>query len=79
MTKVATVRSATTFFLILHAAVGIEPLVLLDVVAREDDHIPAAHIAYTVRLESEAVHAEGNGRWIHVSYVPGNLKCEVIE
>ena len=22
---------------------------------------------------------EGNGRWIHVSYVPGNLKCEVIE
>ena len=22
---------------------------------------------------------EGNGRWIHISYVPGNLKCEVIE
>ena len=22
---------------------------------------------------------EGNGRWIHISYVPGNLKCQVIE
>ena len=22
---------------------------------------------------------EGDGRWIHVSYVPGNLKCQVIE
>ena len=22
---------------------------------------------------------EGDGRWIHISYVPGNLKCEVIE
>ncbi len=54
-----TVRSAITFFLILHAAVGIEPLLLLDVVAREDDHIPAAHIAYTACLESETVHAEG--------------------
>ena len=39
---------------------GIEPLVLLDVVAREDDHIPAAHIAYTACLKAEAVHAEGD-------------------
>ena len=38
---------------------GIEPLVLLDVVAREDDHIPAAHIAYTACLKAETVHAEG--------------------
>ena len=22
---------------------------------------------------------EGDGRWIHISYVPGNLKCQVIE
>ena len=22
---------------------------------------------------------EGNGRWIHISYVPGNLSCQVIE
>ena len=22
---------------------------------------------------------EGNGRWIHISYVPGDLRCQVIE
>ena len=22
---------------------------------------------------------EGDGRWIHISYVPGNLRCQVIE
>ena len=22
---------------------------------------------------------EGNGRWIHISYVPGSLRCQVIE
>ena len=22
---------------------------------------------------------EGNGRWIHISYVPGDLKCQAIE
>ena len=22
---------------------------------------------------------EGDGRWLHISYVPGNLKCQVIE
>ena len=54
-----TVRSATTFFLILHAAVGIEPLLLLDVVACEDDHVPSARVLGAPLLESEAVHAEG--------------------
>ena len=38
---------------------GIEPLLLLDVVAREDDYIPSAHIAYAACFESETVHAEG--------------------
>ena len=31
------------------------------------------------RIKFTQLILEGNGRWIHVSYVPGNLKCEVIE
>ena len=31
------------------------------------------------RIKFTQLILEGNGRWIHISYVPGNLKCEVIE
>ena len=55
-----TVRSATTFSLILHAAVCLEPLVLLDVVACEDDGVPSAHIEYAALYKPEAVHAQGD-------------------
>ena len=37
----------------------IEPLVLLDVVACEDDYVPSARVLGAPLLESEAVHAEG--------------------
>ena len=31
------------------------------------------------RIKFTQLILEGNGRWIHISYVPGNLKCQVIE
>ena len=70
---------ASQLFLLRSAPMRIESLVLLDVVTREDDGVPSARVLGAPLLKAEAVHAEGNGRWIHVSYVPGNLKCEVIE
>ena len=39
-----------------------------------------APLATTEDLSSQRSAACGSdGRWIHISYVPGNLKCEVIE
>ena len=38
----------------------IEPLLLLDVVTCEDDHVPSARVLGAPLLESEAVHAEGD-------------------
>ena len=31
------------------------------------------------RIKFTQLILEGDGRWIHISYVPGNLKCQVIE
>ena len=135
---------ASHLFLLRSAPMRIEPLVLLDVVTREDDGVPSARVLGAPLLESETVHAEGdllgregalhraavlvggvknshhilgcaadiiagnradhrklfrlivkmqqegrikftqliwegNGRWIHISYVPGDLRCQVIE
>ena len=31
------------------------------------------------RIKFTQLILEGDGRWIHISYVPGNLKCQVID
>ena len=31
------------------------------------------------RIKFTQLILEGNGRWIHISYVPGDLRCQVIE
>ena len=31
------------------------------------------------RIKFTQLILEGNGRWIHISYVPGSLRCQVIE
>ena len=51
---------ASHLFLLRSAPVRIEPLLLLDVVTCEDDHVPSARVLGAPLLESEAVHAEGS-------------------
>ena len=31
------------------------------------------------RIKFTQLILEGDGRWLHISYVPGNLKCQVID
>ena len=50
---------ASQLFLFRSASVRIESLLLLDVIACEDDYIPSARVLGAPLLEAEAVHAEG--------------------
>ena len=50
---------ASHLFLLCSASVRIESLLLLDVIACEDDYIPSARVLGAPLLKAEAVHAEG--------------------
>ena len=50
---------ASQLFLFRSASVRIESLLLLDVVACEDDYIPSARVLGAPLLEAEAVHGKG--------------------
>ena len=50
---------ASQLFLLCSASVRIESLLLLDVIACEDDYIPSARVLGAPLLKAEAIHTEG--------------------